>query len=66
MVLRMAIFTDDADYDAGETFGNVLLPPFDFGNDHAENGLRTSFHLKTLAGRISSTLGSMILYRFAS
>ncbi|VEL44006.1 unnamed protein product, partial [Protopolystoma xenopodis] len=37
----MAILTDDADYDAGETFGNVPHPRFKFGNDHADNGLRT-------------------------
>ncbi|VEL31789.1 unnamed protein product [Protopolystoma xenopodis] len=33
----MAILTDDADY-AGETFGNVPRPRFNFGNDHADNG----------------------------
>ncbi|VEL38985.1 unnamed protein product [Protopolystoma xenopodis] len=33
----MAILTDDA----GETFGNVPRRLFDFGNDHADNGLRT-------------------------
>ncbi|VEL34916.1 unnamed protein product [Protopolystoma xenopodis] len=37
----MAIFTDGADYDAGETFGNVTRPRFNFGNDHPDNGLRT-------------------------
>ncbi|VEL21546.1 unnamed protein product [Protopolystoma xenopodis] len=41
MVLRMAVLTNDADYDAGETFGNVPPPRFNFGNDHADNGLRT-------------------------
>ncbi|VEL08999.1 unnamed protein product [Protopolystoma xenopodis] len=40
MMLRMAILTDDADYDAGETFGNVTHPRFNFGNAHAGNGLR--------------------------
>ncbi|VEL31995.1 unnamed protein product, partial [Protopolystoma xenopodis] len=37
----MAKLTDDADYDAGETSGNVARPRYDFGNDHAYNGLRT-------------------------
>ncbi|VEL13314.1 unnamed protein product [Protopolystoma xenopodis] len=37
----MAILTDDADYDAGETFENVPRPRFNFGNDHADNELRT-------------------------
>ncbi|VEL27497.1 unnamed protein product, partial [Protopolystoma xenopodis] len=41
MVLRMTIFIDDADYDAGETFGNVPRPRSDSGYDHACNGLRT-------------------------
>ncbi|VEL29534.1 unnamed protein product [Protopolystoma xenopodis] len=41
MVLRMAILTDDADYDAGDTFGDVPRPRFNFGNEHADNGLRT-------------------------
>ncbi|VEL38817.1 unnamed protein product [Protopolystoma xenopodis] len=30
-----------ADYDAGETFGNVPRPRFNFENDHAVNGLHT-------------------------
>ncbi|VEL40904.1 unnamed protein product [Protopolystoma xenopodis] len=34
----MAILTDDADYDAGETSGNVPRPRFNFGNDDANNG----------------------------
>ncbi|VEL35570.1 unnamed protein product [Protopolystoma xenopodis] len=38
----MAILTDDADYDAGETFRNVPRPWFNFGNGHADNGPRTS------------------------
>ncbi|VEL12055.1 unnamed protein product [Protopolystoma xenopodis] len=37
----MAILTDDADYDAGETFGNVPRPRLNFGNDNADNGPRT-------------------------
>ncbi|VEL42159.1 unnamed protein product [Protopolystoma xenopodis] len=48
MVLRIATLTDDADYDAGETFGNVPSPRFNFGNEHADNGprTRTSFRSK--------------------
>ncbi|VEL36805.1 unnamed protein product, partial [Protopolystoma xenopodis] len=38
MVLRMAMLTDDA----GEMFRNVPRPRFNFGNDHADNGLRTT------------------------
>ncbi|VEL40526.1 unnamed protein product [Protopolystoma xenopodis] len=41
MVLRMVKLTNDADYDAGETSGNVLRPRSDFGNDHADMGPRT-------------------------
>ncbi|VEL14560.1 unnamed protein product [Protopolystoma xenopodis] len=41
VVLRVARLTDDADYDAGETPGNVPRPRSHFGNDHADNGLRT-------------------------
>ncbi|VEL38454.1 unnamed protein product [Protopolystoma xenopodis] len=41
----MAIVTDDADYDAGETFDNVPRLRFNFGNDHADNGLRTRYLL---------------------
>ncbi|VEL36860.1 unnamed protein product [Protopolystoma xenopodis] len=41
MVLRMTRLTDDADYHAGETLGNVPRPRFNFGNDDADNGLRT-------------------------
>ncbi|VEL10667.1 unnamed protein product [Protopolystoma xenopodis] len=37
----MAILTDDVNDDAGETFGNVPRPRFNFGNDHADNGPRT-------------------------
>ncbi|VEL09788.1 unnamed protein product [Protopolystoma xenopodis] len=37
----MTRLTDDADYDACETSGNVSRPRSDFGNDHACNGLRT-------------------------
>ncbi|VEL32660.1 unnamed protein product [Protopolystoma xenopodis] len=37
----MARLTEDADYDAGETSGNLSRPRSDFGNDHAYNGLRT-------------------------
>ncbi|VEL19210.1 unnamed protein product [Protopolystoma xenopodis] len=37
----MAKLTDDADYDAGETTGNVPRPRSDSGNDDAYNGLRT-------------------------
>ncbi|VEL40015.1 unnamed protein product [Protopolystoma xenopodis] len=37
----MAILTDDADYDAGETIWNVPRQRFNFGNDHADNGPRT-------------------------
>ncbi|VEL39451.1 unnamed protein product [Protopolystoma xenopodis] len=37
----MTKLTDDADYDGGETFGNVPRPLFNFGNDHADNELRT-------------------------
>ncbi|VEL07302.1 unnamed protein product [Protopolystoma xenopodis] len=37
MVLRMAILTDDA----GEKFENVPRPRFNFGNENADNGLRT-------------------------
>ncbi|VEL18142.1 unnamed protein product [Protopolystoma xenopodis] len=46
MVLRMAILTDDADYDAGEMFGNVPRQLFNFGNDHADNGARTRITLR--------------------
>ncbi|VEL41609.1 unnamed protein product [Protopolystoma xenopodis] len=38
---RMAMPTDDTDYDAGETFGNVPRPWSYSGNDDADNGLRT-------------------------
>ncbi|VEL43355.1 unnamed protein product [Protopolystoma xenopodis] len=38
----MAILTDDGNYDAGEKFGNVPRPRFNFENDHANNGPRTS------------------------
>ncbi|VEL23527.1 unnamed protein product, partial [Protopolystoma xenopodis] len=41
MVLRMARLTDDADYDVGETSGNVPRPRSSSGNDHADNGLRS-------------------------
>ncbi|VEL14777.1 unnamed protein product [Protopolystoma xenopodis] len=41
MVQRMARITDDADYDAGETSGNVPRTRSDFGNDYAYNRLRT-------------------------
>ncbi|VEL21902.1 unnamed protein product [Protopolystoma xenopodis] len=41
MVLRMATLTDDADYDNGETSGNVPRPWFYSGNDDAYNELRT-------------------------
>ncbi|VEL24001.1 unnamed protein product [Protopolystoma xenopodis] len=37
----MAILTDDADYDAGETFGNDPRLRFNFGNDQADNERRT-------------------------
>ncbi|VEL27907.1 unnamed protein product, partial [Protopolystoma xenopodis] len=37
----MARLTDDPDYDAGETSGNVPRLRFNFGNDHADNGPRT-------------------------
>ncbi|VEL43612.1 unnamed protein product [Protopolystoma xenopodis] len=37
----MARLTDDADYDAGETPGNVPCLRSDFANAHAYNGLRT-------------------------
>ncbi|VEL40880.1 unnamed protein product [Protopolystoma xenopodis] len=37
----MARLTDDADYDAEETSGNVPRPPSYSGNDDAYNGLRT-------------------------
>ncbi|VEL37836.1 unnamed protein product [Protopolystoma xenopodis] len=37
----MARLTNDADYDAGETSGNVPRPRLNFGNDHADNGPRT-------------------------
>ncbi|VEL39907.1 unnamed protein product [Protopolystoma xenopodis] len=58
----MAILTDDADYDAGETSWNVPRPRSDFGNDHAGNGLRTrlinrvndSFRIRSVS-RISSS-----------
>ncbi|VEL40201.1 unnamed protein product [Protopolystoma xenopodis] len=39
----MTILTDDADYDAGETFKNVPRPRFNVGNDHADNELRTRY-----------------------
>ncbi|VEL14207.1 unnamed protein product [Protopolystoma xenopodis] len=45
VLLRLAIPSDDADYDAGETFGNVPLPRYNFGNDHAYNGLQTRWDL---------------------
>ncbi|VEL33823.1 unnamed protein product [Protopolystoma xenopodis] len=41
MMLRLAKLTDDADYDAGETSGNVPRLQSDFGNDNAYNGLWT-------------------------
>ncbi|VEL34953.1 unnamed protein product, partial [Protopolystoma xenopodis] len=41
MVLRMARLTDDADYDAGETSGNVPRPRSYSGNVDAYNELRT-------------------------
>ncbi|VEL35833.1 unnamed protein product [Protopolystoma xenopodis] len=41
MLLRLAKVTDDADYDANKTSGNVPRPRSDFGNDHGYNGLRT-------------------------
>ncbi|VEL41346.1 unnamed protein product, partial [Protopolystoma xenopodis] len=41
MLLRLVKHTDDADYDAGETSGNVPRLRSDFGNDYAYNGLRT-------------------------
>ncbi|VEL43323.1 unnamed protein product [Protopolystoma xenopodis] len=41
MVLRMSRLNDDADYDPGETSGNVLRPRSYSGNDNAYNGLRT-------------------------
>ncbi|VEL40579.1 unnamed protein product [Protopolystoma xenopodis] len=41
MVLRMARLIDDADYDAGETPGNVPCLRFNFGNDYADNRPRT-------------------------
>ncbi|VEL35991.1 unnamed protein product [Protopolystoma xenopodis] len=37
----MAKLTDDADYDSGETSGNVPRIRSDFGKYHAYNGLRT-------------------------
>ncbi|VEL27282.1 unnamed protein product [Protopolystoma xenopodis] len=37
----MARLTDDADYDAGETSGNVTRPRSSSGNDHAYYVLRT-------------------------
>ncbi|VEL19139.1 unnamed protein product [Protopolystoma xenopodis] len=36
----MARLTDDADYDAGDTPGNVPRRRSDFGNYHAYNELR--------------------------
>ncbi|VEL18047.1 unnamed protein product [Protopolystoma xenopodis] len=41
MVLRMARLPDDADYDAGETSGNVPRTRSYSGNDDAFNGPRT-------------------------
>ncbi|VEL32493.1 unnamed protein product [Protopolystoma xenopodis] len=41
MVLRIARLIDDAEYDAGETSGNVPCPRSYSGNDVAYNGLRT-------------------------
>ncbi|VEL11051.1 unnamed protein product [Protopolystoma xenopodis] len=41
----MAKLTDEADFDAGKTSGNVSRPWSDFGNDHEYNGLRTSLTL---------------------
>ncbi|VEL11839.1 unnamed protein product [Protopolystoma xenopodis] len=43
MVLRITKLIDDADYDAGETFGNVPRPRSDFGNDYVCNGLRARY-----------------------
>ncbi|VEL39843.1 unnamed protein product [Protopolystoma xenopodis] len=42
MVLRMAKLTEAANYDVGETSGNVPRLRSDFGNDYAYNGLLTS------------------------
>ncbi|VEL06648.1 unnamed protein product [Protopolystoma xenopodis] len=39
--VEIAKLTDNADYDAGEAFGNVPRPRFNFENDHADNELRT-------------------------
>ncbi|VEL39521.1 unnamed protein product [Protopolystoma xenopodis] len=46
MMLQMARLTADADYDAGETSGNVPRPRSYSGNDHACNRLRTSRAVK--------------------
>ncbi|VEL37340.1 unnamed protein product [Protopolystoma xenopodis] len=40
LLVRLAGLTDDAEYDVGEMSGNVPRPRSDFGNDHADNGLR--------------------------
>ncbi|VEL16060.1 unnamed protein product [Protopolystoma xenopodis] len=40
MVIIMAILTDDADYDADETSGNIPRPRSYSGYDDAYNGLR--------------------------
>ncbi|VEL23870.1 unnamed protein product [Protopolystoma xenopodis] len=41
MVLRTARLTDDADYDSGETSGNVPRKRSSSGNLDSHNGLRT-------------------------
>ncbi|VEL32917.1 unnamed protein product [Protopolystoma xenopodis] len=65
MVLRMAMLTDDADYDAGETFENVPRPLFNFGNDHSDNGLRTScVPLTLLTNMTMVTVTSLLCDRF--
>ncbi|VEL22109.1 unnamed protein product [Protopolystoma xenopodis] len=40
LVRRMAKLTDDADYDAGETFQNVSIPLLDAGNQDKYYGRR--------------------------
>ncbi|VEL36602.1 unnamed protein product [Protopolystoma xenopodis] len=37
----MSRLTDDADYDVGESSGNLPCPQSEFGNGHAYKGLLT-------------------------
>ncbi|VEL41487.1 unnamed protein product [Protopolystoma xenopodis] len=71
MVLRMAILTDDADYDAGEMFRNVPRRRFNFGNDHADNrprnrcvsiSLPTNMNMLRKQGQTTSIISKVELW----